>query len=154
MTIPSPEGQRLPPAMPVQAYKTYTLASPTATHFRPATCEEVACPNFLNGFRTRLDERTEQGMALAHYIRKESGRRFTEDRDDTGLTVFTFEPGQRCFNSADHKLPLQRPEICIVRGGDWRGNPTGQVVKHRNLDDWVEDFALHQQDIADRINRG
>lgn len=155
MTMPSPEGQRLPPAMPAGAYKTFQIVTPLRTHFRPGTCAEVDCPGYLNGFRTRVDERTDLGQSQAHYIRKESGRRFTEDRDDAGLTVFTFEPGQRCFASGDHKVRIDRPELFLTRPGDWRGNPEGgRPYQHTRPEHWTEDFAEHQQKLADRIEKG
>lgn len=154
-TVPSPEGQRLPPTMPVGAYKTYQIVSPVATHWRKATCAEVDCDHYVNGFRTRVDERLELGQKQAHYIRKESGRRFTEDRDDAGLTVFTFEPGQRCFASDSHKLPLERPELYLTRPGDWRGNPTGErPYQHTKPEFWVEDFSINQDNLKSRMDRG
>lgn len=154
MTMPSPEGQRLPPAMPVQAYKTFQIVAPIKTHFRKATCAEANCPHYLNGFRTRIDESTELGQRQAYYIRKESGRRFTEERDEVGLTVFTFEAGQRCFSSDDHRVRIEREEIFLTRGGDWRGNPTGERYQHTRSEFWTEEFAEHQQKLADRIERG
>ena len=140
--------------MPVGAYKTFQIVAPISTHFRKATCEEANCPHYLNGFRTRVDERTDLGQAQAHYIRKQSGRRFTEERDEVGLTVFTFEPGQRCFNSDDHKVRLEREEIFLTRGGDWRGNPTGERYRHTNPEFWTEEFSLHQEKLKERIDRG
>jgi hypothetical protein len=144
---------RIDPVGPVQAYKTYGIYTPLATHFRAATCAEVECSRYLNGWETRVDETTDLGQAQAHYIRRDSGRGFSESRD-AGLTVFRFEPGQRCFASDTHRTRIERPEIFIARGGDHRGNPTGQVTKHTSPAHWVEDFAEHQQRIADEIERG
>jgi hypothetical protein len=42
----------------------------------------------------------------------------------------------------------------VVRGGDWRGNPTGYRRQHVNGEDWRDDFGEHQQNVADRIERG
>ena len=90
----------------------------------------------------------------AWYIRNQSGRRFTEDRDQApGLTVFVFEAGQTCFDAGRHQTRLERPELYIVRGGDWRGH-TGNERKHTRPEHWVEDFAEHQQQLADRIKKG
>lgn len=144
---------RMPPQLGAEHMKTYESRAPQSTHFRPGTCAEVDCPAHLNGWRTTLDERTEQGMSLAYYIRKESKRKYTEDRTETGLTVFTFPPGQKCFR--EHQTRLDRPEIYLVRGGDWRGNPRGtETRRHTSAADWQEDFADHQQTLADRLEEG
>ncbi|MET8987759.1 hypothetical protein ABZW49_20120 [Nonomuraea wenchangensis] len=143
---------RITPALPVQAFQTYQVVAPPATHWRAATCAEADCPAYLHGWRSVIDERTDLGQKQAHYIRRESGRRFAEDRDPAGLTVFAFEAGQRCF--APHQVRTARPEVYLVRGGDWRGNPTGQVRRHANAEDWVEDFQEHQGRLAETIERG
>lgn len=144
---------RIQPQMPAQAYKTYELRAPVASHFRPATCAEVDCPAHLHGWRTVIDETSPLGQFQASYIRKESGRAHVEHRDDAGMTVFTFEPGQRCFASGDHRLTLEREPICLVRGGDWRAD-TGLMRRHVHPEDWVDDFATHQDRIADQIQKG
>lgn len=144
---------RIQPAMPVHAYKTYRILSPQSTHFRPATCAEVGCLAHVNGWESTIDETTVLGQQQAHYIRKQSGRGFTEERLPGGLTRFSFAAGQTCF-AGGHQVRLDRPELYLVRGGDWRGNPTGEQRQHANAADWVEDFGEHQQRIADQIERG
>jgi hypothetical protein len=144
---------RIQPALPAAAMKTYAIASPPATHTRPASCEEVDCRNWRRGWKTVVDENTDLGARQAHYIRKQSGRRYTAEHDEAGLTVFTFEAGQPCFTQ--HRKSLERPELFMVRSGDWRGNPRGdQPVQHKRPEDWVEDFATHQDQLADRLKRG
>lgn len=165
---------RIEPQLPVQMVKTYGIDVPLATHWRKATCAEVECKAHTDGWITMLTERgfnpvvpgdateathlaalkhvKDQDEARAYYIRHLSGREFTEHRDETGITVFDFPPGQDCF--APHKIRIDRPEIFRVRGGDHRGNPTREHKLHRRPEDWVEDFALHQDAIATRIQRG
>lgn len=145
-------ANRIEPGMPVDAYKTYRIVSPQATHFRPATCAEVDCEAYLNGWRSTIDEATVLGGQQAHYIRKQSGRGFTEERLESGLTQFDFSAGQRCFTQ--HQARLDRPEHYLVRGGDWRGNPTGETRTHSSAADWVEDFGEHQQRLLDQHERG
>jgi hypothetical protein len=141
---------RITPVGPVHAYKTYEIVSPISTHYRDGTCDEAGCLAQQHGWKTTVDEATELGQRQAHYIRTQAGRRFLEERTAAGLTDFTFEPGQRCF--ATHKVPLERPELYVVRGGDWRGNPTGEVRRHSGADSWVDDFATHQDRIARIVN--
>jgi hypothetical protein len=145
---------RISPKLPVQAMKTYQVSSPISTHTRPATCAEVECRPHTQGWATAVDERTELGQRQAYYIRKESGRSFREERTEKGWTAFTFPAGQRCFDSASHRVPLDRPEFYIVRSGDWRGSPLGLIRRHTRPEHWVEDFALHQQGVAKMVERG
>lgn len=133
---------RITPNLPASAYRTFQIVSPISTHWRPADCAEFECEQHLRGWKSAIDESTELGQKQAWYIRKQSGRKFTESRDEQpGLTVFTFEAGQTCFSSGQHKVPLGRPEHYLVKGGDWRGNPTGaETRKHTKPEHWVEDM--------------
>lgn len=149
------ELNRIEPKLPAGAMKTYGILAPASTHFRVATCAEIDCPPHLYGWTTTVDERTELGQSQAHYIRKQSGRRFTETRNALGLTEFTFEAGQKCFKAGDHQARLERPEIFVVRDGDHRGNPRGTATrKHASAADWQDDFAHHQQTLADKFQEG
>jgi len=144
---------RLQPQLPAGSMKTYQVLAPKATHFRRATCAEVDCANYLNGWKTPIDESTDLGKKQAHYIRNSQGRHFTEDRNIApGITMFIFEAGQTCFS--EHQVRLDKPEIYLVKGGDWRGNPTGMKREHVNAGDWVDDFANHQDQLATRLNQG
>ncbi len=145
---------RIDPKLPASAMKTYRILAPQATHFRPATCAEMDCPAYVNGWSTTIDETSELGQKQAHYIRKQSGRRFTAARNPLGLTVFTFEAGQKCFRAGEHQTRLERPEIFVVRDGDHRGNPRGTETRRHTADTWVDDFAHHQQSLADKYEEG
>jgi len=138
---------RIVPAAPVGAFQTYRIISPPDRSVR-AACEQVGCQAWLYGWETRLDERTPLGQAQALYIRADSGRTFRELRTAEGLTVFRFEPRQRCF--AEHRT---RPEMYLVRGGDWRED-LGLIRQHQRPVDWVEDFSLHQDRLADQQRKG
>lgn len=144
---------RIAPIGRVQDYKTYAVSSPLSTHWKPATCEDAGCQPYLNGWETFVNEATELGQKQAHYIRKQSGKHFKEHRNDVGITVFTFSAGQPCFKSQDHKVPVGRPEIYVVKDGDWRGS-RGVMRRHVRPVDWVDDFAEHQQKLADAQQRG
>jgi hypothetical protein len=145
---------RVTPNLPASEYRTYAIAAPRATHYRPASCAEARCAAHEHGWRSTVDERTDLGRAQARYVRLESGRRYTEHRDEgSGLTVFEFRPGQRCFSA--HQVSLDRPPLYVVRDGDWRGNPRGTEPRvHARPEDWVEDFATHQDRLSRLIERG
>lgn len=138
---------RIDPQLPVGQMKTYQAIA-TSDQTVVAACESVSCPAWRHGWDTVVDETTELGRRQAAYIRAESGRTFQELRAEGGGTVFRFETGQRCF--ADHQT---RPARYLVRGGDHRGN-TGLIREHDDSEDWVEDFAEHQDRLADRLRQG
>ena len=144
---------RLDPQMPAAAYRTYQIAAPLSTHFRPATCAEVNCPAYLHGFQTSVDESADLGQRQAHYIRHDATRRHTERRAETGLTVFEFEAGQRCFEAAGHRARVDREERFLIRGGDWRGNPRGDR-REVSATSWVDDFGEHQETLANVFEKG
>lgn len=141
-------GSRIEPVGPASAYKTYLIRQPRDTSV-VAACHEVGCEAWRNGWETVVNEATELGAQQAQYVRTGSRRTFREQRTEAGLTVFRFESGQRCFT--EHRT---KPQIFAVRGGDWRGNPTGFKRVHQHPDDWVEDSAEHQQRVADQVERG
>ena len=147
-----PQPFRIPPAAPAAAYKTYAIRAPLATHFNVVTCADAACEHHELGWDSIIDESTDLGKRQAHYIRKESGRKFTEERQPDGLTRFSFEPGQKCFQQ--HKARNARPERYIERGGDWRGNPRGDRYEHTRADTWTESFAEHQDRLRTAAERG
>lgn len=134
--------------------KTYEISAPVQTHYRPATCEEAGCLAHRHGWRTAVDVGSTLGAQQAAYIRARSGRRFREEPGDGTIVYFAFEAGQACFASASHRVPLERPALFVVRDGDFRGNPSGRTRTHTRPADWVEDFAGHQQGLADAHNQG
>lgn len=142
---------RLEPKAPIQAMQTYTIAR-GKEHLREVTCAQIECKAHVNGWQTLIDESTERGKTQGAYIRHGSGRRFTEDRNDAGVTVFTFAPGQTCFGGK-HYQTNERPPIYSVRGGDWRGS-TGRIRQFENGDDWVDSFAANLDNIATIRKRG
>jgi hypothetical protein len=139
------------PLMDAAAYKTYSVVSPLGTHFRPATCAEVDCPHYVNGWRVRVEALTPD---LLHAARN-SGRKYVEQSVAEGETWLVFEAGQDCFKAREHRTRLDRPPLYVVRDGDHRGNPRGTRARlHQNPGNWVEDFATHQQAIADELKKG
>lgn len=132
-------------------YKTYSISAPKATHWRPATCEEVGCEPYAKGWTTRLPRTS----PLVDLITSGStGRRYRETTGlDTAEREFMFEPGQPCFEVSKHRVRLDRQERYLVRPGDWRAT-TGQPYVHTRAADWVEDFAEHQDKVARQVERG
>ncbi len=136
-------------------YKTYAIASPIETHTREASCEEAECAAWQNGWVTRVDTSTDLGAQQAVYIEsKVHDRTFhVKPGPDVDIREYRFPAGQRCF-AAPHRVALERPAFFIVREGDFRGNPRGLPPVARSVDDWVDDFATHQDKLRDQIEKG
>lgn len=146
-------SRQVKPNMPARAYKTFQIASPESTHTRPATCEEVECQQYLNGWLMKIDLGTELGQRQAHYIKHQSGRAYTVESQVDGLVTLRFRGQQDCFQA--HRVKLDRPEIYRVKGGDYRGNPLKTPTRvHKNPDHWVEEFAENQEAIKQAIEKG
>jgi len=141
---------RIEPQGRVQDYKTYQIVSPLSTHWEPATCAQVDCPEYLNGWRVRVEGLPAE-MVLAA---RTTGRKFTELEVAHNEHWLVFEAGQPCFRASLHRRLLDKQEIFIARDGDFRGNPTGNVRKHTRPEFWVEDFADHQDRLARQIQQG
>jgi hypothetical protein len=143
------------PLMPAHAYKTYGMAMPLATHWRPSTCEEAGCEHYRHGWVSTFDLATDLGVKQHDYCKADRTRSFHIQRAGLTLVKFVYKPGNRCFRSGDHRLPLERPARFTVRGGDFRGNPRGVPARvHSSATDWCEDFAEHQDRIAAAIQKG
>jgi len=150
MTVDFGGVQRVPPAMPAAAYQTYQVSSPLATHWRAATCAEVDCPHHMHGWATTVLPDSADEAAI-----KGAGRHWTvREILPGGLVRYLFGPGQACFAASRHRIQLDRPEVFTVRGGDFRGNPTGMHRRHANAADFIDDFGEHQQRIADAQEKG
>lgn len=148
---------RLPPRLPVTAVQTYQVSSPLSSHWRPATCEEVDCPQWRSGWRIRTDDLTPQQLQAA----RDPKRKFTALDVSATEHWLVFEPGQPCFLvwpgtgpllDRHHRVQV-RPELYVIRDGDWRGNPTGR--RHvLGAQAWLDDFGEHQETLADRLKEG
>lgn len=139
---------RLEPQLPVQAMKTYAIVAPKTTV--PATCVEVGCAHYLNGWRLRVEGLPADFMHAATH----SGRSFERLEIGPGETWLVFAAGQPCFKAAHHVRPVTvGPDRFGVIAGDWRGS-LGVIREHTKAEDWVDDFATHQDVLATRLEQG
>jgi hypothetical protein len=145
---------RIEPVIPVQKMQTYKISKPVATHTRPATCEEIDCPDFLNGWVTRLphgDPRiTFLRQACAGRVDGHRRQMIEVTRIDSAEREFLFNPGQPCLKATTHRKDLERPEIYLVRGGDWRAN-LGLIRRHTHPEHWVEDMQENLEAVERRL---
>ena len=123
----------------------FQIAAPIDTHWRVGTCEEDNCVYFLEGWQTVCDETAELDQLRAAYIRNDKSRRHTESREGATRTVFRFEAGQTCFRQ--HRVPLGRPELFLVRG-----EQGAQSLVHSGPEAWVDDFCTNQERVSKHIN--
>jgi hypothetical protein len=142
------------PVLPAHLMKTYEMRFPTRTHFREASCVEVECDWYhkgqVVGFDLSVPAKVEAAQQFGTLC-KQLGLTFTVNQ--VGTTVqFTFQPGQRC--PRPHRVPLGRDPLYIVRGGDWRGNPRGTQIRHRNAADFTDDWQTSQAQVFDKIQEG
>ena len=134
--------QRPEPSQPVHRTVTYAVKSPRSTHTRPATCEEAGCKAFLRGFTVTLPVGSDRIEHLKRAMRgEEDGIKRLDARveRDGGIVHVHFAKGTACMGATRHRVSLNRPELYVVRGGDWRGS-TGLIRRHHRPEYWVEDF--------------
>lgn len=145
------------PNLPASAMKTYSIRQPLSTHFRAVGCKEAGCLNYLFGWRIHIEPiaKRPNGELVLRDI-KQSGRRFRVVDEGPGQTYWVFEAGQLCFDgqAGRHKVPVGKPALFVVRGGDWRGNPRGEQRVHHNMADWVDDMSEHRDKLMTRLAQG
>lgn len=144
-------GQRMAPKMAPTAYRSFEVHSPLTTHYRNATCGEVECAHHFEGWTSTFDLSTPDGRKWGNAVAR-SGRRFTTTQHGA-LTTFHFPAGQKCFR-APHRVPIGRPELYVVRDGDWRGNPTGLVDHVAKPVEFVERMAENLDVLDSALRRG
>lgn len=141
--------------LPAHLFKTYQIASPHTTHSRPATCAEVSCKEYTQGWMIQKSILTEKNWHDIH-----AGKWRYREIDLTGLDevpeqgiYLMFEAGQPCFRASTHRVSLERPEI--YRAGRGRGklyNP--REAKVFSAENWLDDFHTNQDRLQTLAQRG
>lgn len=141
---------RIEPAAGPSAYKTWQIAAPISTHWRPASCEEANCEQYRNGWQVRAEGLTAQELHLATHC----GRKYRLAAVAAGESYLVYEAGQPCFRSGTHRVRIEREERFLVTGGDWRGNPRQERREHHNAAEWQEEMAGHLDQLHTAYERG
>ncbi len=123
--------------------RNYHILRPVPTHFRVATCKDVNCDAYTNGWRTRLPATAHEMLTLA----RRSGRKFVELDTGDGYIEFLFEAGQPCFRASMHRAPLERPAIHVVRDGV-------SSPRKVSMQNWHDDLGEHLDRIRSLQERG
>jgi hypothetical protein len=147
------------PLLPAHAVKTYGYTVPLRNK-RLATkreadsgraCAMVDCQPYLNGWKTTLSKAVQP---LLIKTLRESGRPFSAELDEGDMIAFVFQPGTPCFKASTHWVHTGDEDLHLILEGDWRGNPRGTAPRQLRAEDWLDDFATHQDAIASEIQKG
>jgi hypothetical protein len=130
------------------------MRQPFRTHWRQATCEEVDCPDFLNGFIVTIDTSTNLGQKQHNFLTHDKTRNYSMQRPSVTIFKFCYAPGNKCMRYYEHRTLIGRQPLFLVAEGDFRGNPRNIPVRVHKPEDWVDDFAEHQDKLATTIQRG
>lgn len=137
--------KRITPKLSPHLFKTYRTSSPLTSHYRKATCQEIDCRFYREGWTFRVQDMTAQDL----YMVKQLGKRYTEQHIEEGVDYLVFEPGQTCFAESQHFIPLDRPAFFFRGHGDFRligthGSPDSarweRSAKEMTAEDWVDSF--------------
>jgi hypothetical protein len=147
------KASRATPLNRPENMQTFEVAAPKATHTRPATCEEVECPQYLRGWKMVIDLNTDLGRAQGQYIKFSAGRAYVVEDQRDGLVTLLFSGNQPCFR--EHRVPNDRPAVYRVKGGDFRGNPLRTPTRvHKKPEYWLEEFQENQDRLKTQFERG
>jgi hypothetical protein len=156
-TIVRRKLSRILPQADPRHYRTFKVIAPLASHWKRATCEEYMCQDYTHGWATTVDTSTELGQKQFYFITHDKERKYSYQKLSATLHVFVYDSGQRPFfdeGKHTHFMPVGREPYYLVHDGDWRGNPTGNKLVHRNHQDWVDQFGENQNRLIDLQKRG
>lgn len=145
--VQSPDGMRIAPVGNPDEYSTFSIHTPLSTHWRKATCKEINCPYYLNGWGLRI----EHNDAAVVYAAEHSGRKFTRKEVAPGENYLVFEAGQSCFQEENHRKKLERDEFYILRRGDWRKSEDAHKLSPTS---WLDTFGENQEKLRDAVEKG
>lgn len=116
---------------------------------RQATCAEVDCGAYLNGWSTTVmrgsDDEALLRQACAGAVDGQR-RHAVELPEEGGFVRFVFEAGQPCFAAARHTVAATDEGLYLRRDGDWRANLGGTHFYDRP-DQWTDDLRTRHERI-------
>lgn len=134
------------PRLPVQSMQTHHILAPASSHWRKATCAEVGCLPYHHGWVLPLEGLDEGDIWQA----RNSGRGYRQETNEDGKVFLHFEAGQPCFRASTHRIRIERPELFIVRNGDWRGTDNEDPIRFSSAESWRDHLGTH----LDKLNLG
>lgn len=135
---------RVTPTLPVNAMQSYGILAPLESHWRRASCEEIGCVDHHYGWVLPLEGLDAGDIWQA----RNCGRRYHQQTNEDGKVFLHYEAGQPCFRARTHRIRIDRPELFVVRGGDWRGVDRDQrSIRFSSADAWQD----HMHTTLDKI---
>lgn len=129
---------------------TYAIRMPRSTHTRKATCEEIDCKFFLEGWTVHKERLTSEAT---HALLK-SKLTFRELSVSEGVTYLVFDPGQPCPFAETHRIAVMEPLYYRGNGMTSRTFNPRKAYRHRSPELWVEDFQTNLDHIRTVRERG
>ena len=96
----------------------YGLRTPINSHRRLASCEEINCQHWREGWTIIADLRTDKGQLIEYTIKHDAHKRYKQEPLADGRTLFTFEAGQVCLRAAEHTTSLERAPFSDINQRD------------------------------------
>jgi hypothetical protein len=131
-------------------YKNYALRAPAKTHTRQATCAEVECRAYVNGWTLVKEELTAELLHIATH----SGRRYREVDIESGKTLLVFEPGQICFGFKTHRVTMDRPAFFYAGQGRHDVFSIRNARQYDKPEQWMDDMHCDSDKATNRLERG
>lgn len=146
---------RIAPQGPTHAYQTYAIRTGLDTHYRKATCAEIDCPDYLNGWYLKIEGTPQELLHIATHC----GKRYRQgevliEGQTQAFKALIFEAGQPCFRESTHVKSLERPEFFYVGRGDYRSFTTRKAKLFDRPDQFVDSMQTELDKIRTRIERG
>lgn len=133
---------------PATAYSTWAIIAPP-DRWRPATCEDVDCGYWRQGWVTTVPA----GGALEHTL-KASGRRWsTAVPNPDGTVSYTYAPGTPCFRASEHRAHRDEDDVYIRLDGHHTRYTGGRTV-HSGPVPWRDELGENQERLREAIERG
>ena len=155
--VPKPYGrvQVMMPTgdLPPHMYKRYAASAPMRTHWRQATCAEVECDGYLNGFVTFVDVSLELGRKQHYFLTHDRERTYTINQTGQYTFEFIYPPGNPCFQRGSHRTGIGRPPFLLVHNGDWRAS-SREPYRHTRVEDFVDDMNNNSDWLLTLARRG
>jgi hypothetical protein len=110
----------------------YQITWTQDAHFINASCKEVDCPHFLNGWITRVVI----GSPQEYYIKQDKSRKAIGIKVDDATVEYHYSKGQKCFRT--HRVKLEKAPFFTVNQA---GRETGRLIRNNiDFDEWTDRF--------------
>ena len=143
-------------ALNLETRRTFSAIMPEATHYEPATCEQVGCKRRAEGFAVLHDTTRQADRDRLDWIYANPGGRQWYKTVEGGITRLDFPPGNDCFEQ--HRRMLDKPAMLVDRKGSHTARGVVDrlpiVRRHTRGSDFMEDLREHTSAAIDQHRKG